>query len=115
MEAAFVVRYTRPTPGREKLAIELGVEIDAYYRKAAADGKCTEPETFVLPSGLSIWFVKGEESDLLELTETEQSKRFYAACALVLDGFSYDIALAGKQSLDFTELYAAVAHEYELA
>ena len=66
MHSALSVKWTTPIPGREQLALDYSVELNQYFDQLAADGKCTQLETFVF-SGGSLWMVKGQYDALSEV------------------------------------------------
>lgn len=97
MKAAFVVTWSSPVPGRERKAIEYFREVNEFYGKLAAEGKCTEPEWFLAPHGHNIWFVKGEYEMFVSLLATPEVQRFIMEGDYLNRDFDYDIDLIGTE------------------
>ena len=80
---ALFATHTHPFPGREKEALGLAVESAEFYRKLAAEGKCTQPEQFISnATGKAYWFVKGKRDELLAMMDSADAKRLHAKCML---------------------------------
>jgi hypothetical protein len=75
MDAAIVLTWSAPFPGREKKTLEFVAQADEYWGKRAAEGRCTQPEWFFLPTGGGMWMVKGERRVLEELIQTDEARR----------------------------------------
>lgn len=97
MKAASIVRWTVPVPGREKQAIEYGREVDEFWGKQAADGRCSEPEWFWAPRGESYWIVKGDLEQLLMISATPESQRLLYKGQLLMQDFGYDLYVHGRE------------------
>ncbi len=97
MKTAFVVKFTHSIPGRELAAIEYGREVDEYFEKKAADGLCTEPTWFWAPSGENMWFVEGENEDLLGLIATPEVQKFLVKGTVLLQNFGYSLYRVGRE------------------
>jgi hypothetical protein len=87
LKAAFVVKYARSVPGRERSAIADGREVDHFFDKKAANGLCTEPTWFWAPIGEKIWFVEGGYEDLLGLLATPEPQKFLVKGTILLQDF----------------------------
>ena len=46
MNCALIVTWRTPDPGREKLALGRWDEVNEYWGKLTAEGKCSVPEMF---------------------------------------------------------------------
>jgi len=68
MDCAFIVTWKMPFPGREKAALDVAREVDAYWGRLAAEGKCSEPEWFFY-SDRGMWMVKVDANTLWHLSE----------------------------------------------
>ncbi len=109
MNSAFVVRWVRPVPGREKAALDYAVEVNEHWGKLAADGRCSEPEMFFLPDGTGIWIVRGDREALAVDIATDTSERLIARGQLLLEGFRFDLAVTGGAAERYLLGYAAEA------
>ena len=58
--AALMLSYTKPIPGREAKAMEVFADALTMYGKLAAEGKCAEPEVFHHLVGGGMFIVKTE-------------------------------------------------------
>lgn len=111
MQVAMWVTWSRPVAGREKRALEYGVEVQDHWGKLAAEGKCTSPEMFIARSGGGMWMVKGERNMLTELVETEASQRLLAIGMLVLEGFGYEFLDTADSADAYLGRFGAVGAE----
>lgn len=109
MDTAFIITWKAPYPGREAGALELAVESNEYWGKLAADGKCTPPEWFFLPTGTGMWIVKGDRRVLEELVETDEARRLITKGTLLLDDWQWCLARTGGAAEQFIGEYAAAA------
>jgi hypothetical protein len=109
MQAAMVVTWTEPVPGREMVAVEYGAEVTAYWTKQAEAGKCSPPEMFFSERGLGLWMVKGDRDTLLTLHDTDESQNLIMRGQLLLSDFSVDFYTAGAASDAFIARYANMA------
>jgi hypothetical protein len=82
-----------------------------FWGKAAADGKCTEPEFFFGSTGVVYWMVKGSYEDLFALQMSDVAQRLLMKGDLLLKDFEYDFFRTGKDADSFIERFFAVAGE----
>ena len=112
MKAAVVVRYTKPVVGREAKAIEYGIDVDKLYREYAADGRCSEPMTFISSQGHAMWIITGDEEELAKIDLEPDARRLATKGSLVLEGFGYEVmsfadssdAIMGRYSEELAKL-----------
>lgn len=97
MKSALVVSWTMPKAGHERDAIEYGREVDRAWGKAAAEGKCTEPEWYWASRGHSLWIVRGEMEALLGLMLELQP--LFIKGQILIDDFEYDIHTYGREEV----------------
>lgn len=112
MKVALVTTWRTPVPGREAQAIAYGREVDDFWGKQAADGKCSEPEWFWASKGPSMWIVKGEMHDLQELMAMPEVQRLLFTGRLLTQDFEYGFCMYGREE-NLTP-YEAVAKELSL-
>lgn len=108
MNSALIVTWTVPIAGREKMALDYAVEVNDYWSKLAADGKCSEPEMFFF-SNHGMWMVEGEAGTLRELHEAEQAQQFLTRGQLLLGDFAYELVRTGDAAAQFMLQYAGSA------
>jgi hypothetical protein len=113
MDSALIVTWRTPIPGREKAALDYAVEVNEYWGKLAADGKCSEPEMFFL-SDYGMWMVKGTTDTLWQLYGAEASQRLLRKGQLLLDHFTYELVKTGDAAAGFMLQFADLAKELSL-
>lgn len=111
MDSAIVVTWNVPIHGREKEALDYGVEVNEHWGKLAADGKCSDPEMFFFSDGHGEWMVKGNSDVLLKLFMSPENRRLTTKGSLLLDGFRYDFVRTGPASDAYMLEYAELGQE----
>jgi hypothetical protein len=111
MHVAMIVHWRSPYPGREARALEYGAEVNDYWGKLAAEGKCTSPEMFFSTTGLGTWMVKGDRETLEALAASDASQRLLAKGAFLLEDFGWEFHLTGDAADEYMTRYAAVGSE----
>jgi hypothetical protein len=114
MDAALVVTWTAPLPGREKAALDYRTEVWEYWGKLAAEGKCSQPEIFLFSDGHGLWMVKGDIDTLWSIHVQETTQRLVRKGQLLLQDFAFDFPTTGKAADEYVAGYAAVAQELGL-
>lgn len=90
MNGAMVVTWTGTRPGRERRALDYGREVDEYFGKFAAEGKCTSPTWYFARSGPSVWVVEGQVEDLLMISASPEGERLMDMGPLLNEGFTVE-------------------------
>jgi len=111
VNAAYLVTWDEPYPGREEKALEYAGEAMEFWGKQAADGRCEFPDIFFTESGTGLWIVKGDRSALMAIQETDGARRLRAKGALLLTNFRIELVTAGEGSMQRMEDYATAALE----
>lgn len=106
MQAAMIVSWDQPIPGREAKSLEYGAEVMDFWGKQAADGHCSPPEWFFSERGHGLWMVKGDRDKLLEIAGTEDATLLMVKGQLLLEHFCVDYYMAGEAADDFLGMYA---------
>ncbi|HET8603676.1 MAG TPA: hypothetical protein VFM09_07085 [Marmoricola sp.] len=91
--------WTTPVPGREKQCIDYGREVDEFWGKQAADGRCSEPEWLWASRGSSLWIVKGDVEQLLGLQMSPENQRLINKGRLLCQDFEYDLYVYGREEV----------------
>ena len=107
MKVALVVTSGVPVVGREAQAIDHARATDAFWRTAAAEGKCSEPETFWSSTAPTMTIVKGEAEDMQMLMATPEAQRLVMTAPLVFQDFSWELRWYGLDPL-FSQFETAV-------
>lgn len=113
-DSAFVITWRMPFPGREASALAYAADADVHWSKQAAEGYCSDPEWLFHPDGWGMWMVRGLHEELDRLVQQDESKMLIARGTLLLDGFHYAIAPAGRGADRYVTNYASVASELGL-
>lgn len=111
MHVAMLVTWTGPVTGRERRALEYGVEVQEHWGKLAAEGKCTPPEMFFSPSGRRMWMVKGDRETLSDLVEAEAAQRLLAIGTFVLADFGYELLDTADSADQYLARFSKVGAE----
>jgi hypothetical protein len=107
MKVALVITSGVPVVGREAQAIDHVRAADAFWRSAAAEGKCSEPEKFWSSTAPVMTIVKGEAEDLQRLMATPEYQRLLMAAPLRFQDYSWEFRMYGLDPL-LSQFEAAV-------
>ena len=107
MKVALVITSGVPVVGREAQAIDHARAFQAFWRSAAAEGKCSEPEVFWSSTAPNWTIVKGEAEDLQMLMATPEAQRLVMTAPLVFQDFSWELRWYGLDPL-FSQFETAV-------
>lgn len=110
-DSAFVITWRSPFPGREGAALTYAADADSHWSRLAAEDLCSDPEWLFHPGGWGLWMVRGIHEELDRLVRQEESRMLIARGTLLLDGFQYAIAPAGRGADRYVTNYAAIASE----
>ena len=100
MDAAIVLTYGRPSPGREGKALEAFTEAMAFFGTRSHEGACGEPLTFSGASGKSLMLIPGDFEKLTTLVRTEEYRDLFTKALFAVPDIGYEIGDfgAGVQS-----------------
>ena len=107
MKVALVFTSGLPVVGREAQAIDHARASEAFWRSAAAEGKCSEPEVFWSSTAPTMTIVKGEAEDLQMLIATPECQRLIMAAALLFQNHAWELRMYGLDPL-FSQYETAV-------
>jgi len=97
-DAAIITTWDGPVPGREAKSLEVFGDFVTFWGKRAADGKCSEPETYFAmdgSSGLSI--VRGKLDDLMEIWASEENEILLGKAHMIVQNLRAQFHLAGEE------------------
>jgi len=106
MQAAMVVTWAQPVPGREDKAMAYGAEVMDFWGKRASEGKCSPPELFFSERGTGLWIVKGDRDTLLQVHDSDEARLLTLKGELLLKDFSLDFAYTGDAAAEYMTRYA---------
>jgi len=108
--AALVISYGVPVPGREAAALENFANAQVFFGKLAADGRCSEPEILHHAYGGGMMIVRAESTGTLdELLQLDEGRELLATASLTSSDFGYDFYMAGERLMEGLQIYAGVA------
>lgn len=90
MKGAMLVTWTGIRPGRERQSLAYGREVDDFFGKFVAEGKCSAPKWFFARSGPSVWLVEGELEDLLMISAAPEAEKLTIKGPLLNEGFTVE-------------------------
>jgi hypothetical protein len=109
MKAAWISRWTRPTPGRETKALEVFMESMEFWDKRIAEGQIEGRDVCVSPAGPGMVIVKGERAALSAIMDTEDYLRLVAKIDLNVDGVEGEMMLTGESVDTLIGIWAETA------
>ena len=110
--AALMMSYTKPIPGREAKAMEVFADALTIYGKLAADGKCAEPEVFHHLVGGGMFLVKTETIESAhEILAMDEVRRVLDIAMFTVDGFNVEVMVTGTNLMSNMSLYTAIGTE----
>ncbi len=99
MDAALVIHFTRPYPGRETMAFEAFQDAMVFFGKMAADGHCEPPVAYMGTFGGGMFLIHGERSRLHELVMGEEFRRLFLRAGFANEGLRYEFMAAGDGTI----------------
>jgi len=110
--AALVFGYGLPVPGRETAALTNFADVQTFFGKLAADGRCAEPEIFHHGYGGGMIIIKAESPEILhEILLMDEAKRMINTASFTSNGFKYEMYHTGEFLMDSMTLYSEVGAE----
>src|SRR6266516_2610068 len=113
-DAAVVVTWTQPIPGREAKALEVFMEALGWWGKQADEGRCSKPRTFFAGDGADgLLVVEGKSDALHELLESDDYEKLNAKGAMIVSDFRARLFYGGTDTelQRGTAIYAQAANE----
>jgi hypothetical protein len=107
MQAAIVVTWTHPFVGREEKALAYGGEVQEFWGKQAAEGKCSPPELFFSETGVGLWFVKRDRDTLMRIHDSDEARMLTMKGELFLDSFKLEFFYTGEAANEYMTRYGA--------
>ena len=110
--AALMMSYTKPIPGREAKAMEVFADALTIYGKLAADGKCAEPEVFHHLVGGGMFLVKTETiASAHEILDMDEVRKMLDVAMFTVDDFNVEVMVTGVNLMANMSLYTAIGTE----
>ena len=110
--AALVISYTTPIPGREAKAMEVFTTALTTFGTLAADGKCAEPEVFHHLIGGGMMIVKTESIAVAyEILELDDVRRIVDTAVFTVSDFGIEVMVTGEKLMANMALYTTIGVE----
>ncbi len=107
--AALVIKYNLPIPGREAKAMEVFAEAHTVFGKLAADGICTEPKVFHHLVGGGMMIVKTETVEKAhEVLESEEVRDVIDRAVFTVSDYEVELMITGEQLMNNVAKYVAI-------
>ncbi len=110
--AALVLSYGKPVPGREAKAMEVFADGLTMFGKLAADEKCAEPEVFnhLVTGGMFI--IKTESMEAIHhILEMDEIRRMLDVAMFTVEDFDVEMFVTGEHLMEAMSLYTAIGTE----
>jgi hypothetical protein len=112
MDTALVFTWTHPVFGREATVLRLWPETKEFFAKLAADGKCSELETFFSPSApFNFAFVRGPMESIFEIVDSDFFRTLVTKYEFLMEDWHYYTYVTGDQTDTFIDRYMTVGTE----
>lgn len=99
MKGAMLVTWTGNRPGRERMSLDYGREVDDFFEKHAAEGKCSTPRWYFARTGPSAWVVEGELEELLMISATPEAQKLITKGPLLNEGFTIEFCSTERDTM----------------
>lgn len=110
--AALVMRYNLPIPGREGMAMRVFADALTVFGKLATDGICAEPEVLHHIVGGGMFIVKTESFEKAhEILEIEEVRRVLDTAIFTVGDFDIEFMVAGEKLMNNMSVYTAIGTE----
>ena len=110
--AALMLSYTRPVPGREAKAMEVFADALTKYGKLAADGHCAEPEVFHHLVGGGMFIIKTESVEKAhEILAMDDIRRLLEVATFTVEDFNVEVFVTGERLMENMSLYTSIGTE----
>ncbi|MEA2001384.1 MAG: hypothetical protein U9N84_05800 [Actinomycetota bacterium] len=110
--AALVIKYSVPIPGREAKAMEVFATALTVFGNLATDDKCTEPKVFHHLVGGGMMIVKTETVEKAhEILEVDEVRDVIDKAMFTVSDFEVELMVTGEQLMSNMAKYVAIGTE----
>lgn len=110
--AAILIKYTLPIPGREADAMKLFTDGLTLWGTLAAEGLCSEPEVFHHRDGGGFMFVRTESIEAADsILERDDVRRIVDIGLFTVQDFHVDLMMTGELLMDNMSFYGVIGSE----
>ena len=110
--AAIMISYSVPVPGREGKAMGVFADALTLFGKLAADGKCAEPEVFHHLIGGGMFVVKTESIEMAyEILDIDDVRKVLDVAIFTVSDFDIEVMITGGKLMGNMSQYTAIGTE----
>ena len=110
--AALVISYDTPVPGREAKAMEVFANAFTIYGRLAEEGMCAEPEVFHHLVGGGMFIIKTETVEIAnEILDMDDVRKMLDTAVFTVNDFDVEIMVTGGQLMSNMSLYTGIGTE----
>ncbi|MDJ0498284.1 MAG: hypothetical protein QNJ89_10660 [Acidimicrobiia bacterium] len=110
--AALILSYSRPVPGREAKAMEVFADALTTFGKLAADDMCAEPEVFHHIVGGGMFIIKTENLEAAHhILEMDDIRKMFDVAMFTVEDFDVEMFVTGEHLMENMSLYTAIGTE----
>ena len=107
--AALMISYAMPIPGREAKAMEVFADGLTIFGKLAAEGMCAEPEVFHHLVGGGMFIVKTESIEIAhEILARDDVREMLDTAIFTVNDVNVELMVTGEQLMNNMALYTAI-------
>lgn len=112
-DAAVISTWDTPARGREGKALEVFMELMAFWGQKAAEGKCEPPEVFFAMDGShGVFVLKGKSDALMEVQESDEGQKLLSKGQMIVEGLKSHWYFAGDDEVQRgTQLFVQAGSE----
>ena len=112
-DAAVVTTWAAPVRGREAKALEVFMEFLGFWSKQAAEGRCSEPETFFASDGSGgMSIVRGKVDALAQIWSSPECIKLIEKGQFIVEDLKSEWYWAGQEQIqELTGLYVETGQE----
>ena len=110
--AALLMTYRMPVPGREAKAMEVFADALTAFGKLAADDKCAPPEVLHHLTGGGMFIVKTEDTaTAYEILEIDDIRRILDTALFAVAEFNVEVMVTGEKLMSNMSIYTGIGTE----
>ena len=110
--AALVINYNTPVPGREAKALEVFANAFTIYGRLAEEGMCAEPEVFHHLVGGGMFIIKTETVEIAnKILDMDDVRNMLDTAVFTVTEFDVEIMVTGDKLMENMSLYTTIGAE----
>ena len=114
--AALLINYSVPVPGREAKAMEVFADALTIFGKIAADDKCAAPEVFHHLIGGGMFIVKTETVEIAhEILDMDDVRKVLDTAVFTVSDFDVEIMVTGEQLMRKVRVFPSLSSRWNMS